>query len=204
MAWLRSEQSLLHHPKTKLLQSYLNASLPETIGKLHMFWYWCLDYALDGDLSRKEPKMIEQSCDIPLKLLIRAGFIDSRPYRRIHDWWQIQGNYLKIRFKNQPENWQRIEALYKSKHGPLLHRSIEPSTGGSNSMDVQYNTDGRTNVRTDVEKKDARETSALGASPRASSAPEIKSYEEAGEDDLCGPPKEMWEKVRKGIKHEQV
>ena len=201
MAWLRSEQSLLHHPKTKLLQSYLNASLPETIGKLHMLWYWCLDYALDGDLSRKEVKMIEQACDIPVKLLIRAGFIDSRPYRRIHDWWQIQGNYLKIRFKNQPENWQRIEALYKSKHRTVQDSSIEPSRGRSNSMDVQYNTDGRTDgtdVRTDEEKKSA--ASGVAATPPPLPLSEIKSYEEAGDNELCGPPKGMWEKVKKGMK----
>jgi hypothetical protein len=197
MAWLRSEQSLLHHPKTKLLQSYLNATLPETIGKLHMLWYWCLDYALDGDLSRKEPKMIEQSCDIPLKLLVKAGFVDSRPYRRIHDWWQIQGNYLKIRFKNQPENWQRIENLYKRSLEPSMHRSVEPSRGGSNSMDVQYNTNGRTE-RTDGREKQYSQDASRPA-PGGASAP-LKSFEEAGDDEVCAPPKNMWDKVKKGMK----
>lgn len=135
-----------------------------------MLWYWCLDYALDGDLSRKEPKMIEQSCDIPLKLLVKAGFVDSRPYRRIHDWWSIQGNYLKIRFKNQPENWQRIEDLYKRSLEPSMHRSVEPTRGGSNSMDVQYNTDGR-RIRTDGrEKQYSKDASSVPPLARGPSA----------------------------------
>lgn len=170
MAWLRSEQSLAHHPKTKLLQSYLNTTLPETIGRLHLLWYWCLDYALDGDLSRKEAKMIEQSCDIPLKLLIRAGFVDSRPYRRIHDWWQIQGNYLKIRFRDQPDNWHRIRDLYEKSERRVQHMGTPMGNTVGNPMDVSH---GRTDVRrirtddTDVEKKE----SASRPAPGGASAP---------------------------------
>lgn len=170
MAWLRSEQSVLHHPKTKLLQSYLGIGLDATIGRLHMLWYWCLDYAIDGDLSKKDPKIIEQSCEIPLKLLVKAGFVDARPYRRIHDWWQNQGNYLKVRYKNKAEDWQRIEALYKRQdrtvHGTVQERSID----GSNDMDVPYNTDGR-RIRTDGrEKQYSKDASSVPPLARGPSA----------------------------------
>lgn len=166
-----------------------------------MLWYWCLDYALDGDLSRKEPKMIEQSCDIPLKLLVKAGFVDSRPYRRIHDWWQNQGNYLKVRFKNQPENWQRIESLYKRRQEPSMHRSVDRSKDGSNSMDVSHGRTDVTDVRTDVDfKASAGFAAAPPPAANGGKLPEVKSYEEAGENDLCGPPKGMAEQFRKGLK----
>src|ERR1700679_1157874 len=143
MAWLRSEQSLLHHPKTVLLKTLLNVETATAIGRLHMLWWWCLDYALDGDLSKKEVKVIEDACQMPLKTLIRAGFVDSRPYRRIHDWWAIQGNYLKVRFKNQAENWQRIELMYKVKLEPSIRSSKDRSKDGSKTMDVDRGRYGR-------------------------------------------------------------
>jgi len=135
-----------------------------------MLWYWCLDYALDGDLSRKERKMIEQSCDIPLKFLVKAGFIDSRPYRRIHDWWSIQGNYLKIRFRDQPENWQRIRDLYHKQQRSVEHMGNTPGNTPGVPVNETY---GRTDVeygRTDVRREKTSRDASLGASPRAASA----------------------------------
>ena len=33
---------------------------------------------------------------------------------------------------------------------------------------------------------------------------EIKSFEEAGENDLCGPPKNLWPKIKREVTHEKV
>ena len=166
MAWLRSEQSLQHHPKTKLLQSYLNVSLAETIGRLHMLWYWCLDYAFDGDISHKDRKMIENACQIPLKLLVKAGFVDSHPYRRIHSWYEIQGNYLRARFKDQPEKWKRIKEMYENDLPMSLHSSNYEGNNSRSTTDVQTmsETVSETNGRTN---KETREATALRATPRA-------------------------------------
>jgi hypothetical protein len=166
MAWLRSEQSLLHHPKTHLLQSYLKTTLPETIGRLHMLWYWCLDYALDGDLSRKEPKMIEQSCQIPLKLLIKAGFVDSRPYRRIHDWYGNQSYYLKSRYKDNPSKLEQIRTLYKTLDAPVLH-------GSNTRVKPVYSVDKQTNKaivsenELSIKRKEDARADAPGGAPLA-------------------------------------
>jgi hypothetical protein len=171
MAWLRSEQSLLHHPKTAHLQVLLKVDKDVVIGRLHRLWWWCLDYALDGDLSKQEGKVIEQACGIPLQTLIRSGFVDGRPYRRIHDWWGNQGAYLRSRFHKDPEKWQRIEKLYKSdldmskdvsKHSPRIS-PIERTDVENGRTDV-------TDVRTDVDVKDAR-GSSLGAPPALSEKP---------------------------------
>lgn len=51
MAWLRSHQELARHPKVKRLSRQLNISLPQAIGHLHLLWWWCMDYAQDGDLT---------------------------------------------------------------------------------------------------------------------------------------------------------
>lgn len=161
MAWLRSEQSLLHHPKTVHLKSLLNIDTATVIGRLHMLWWWCLDYAYDGDLSKKETKVIEDACQVPLKLLIRAGFVDSKPYRRIHSWYEIQGNYLRSRFKDQPEKWQRIKKMYEDDLPISLHRSRRMGSRGNNPTDVDR---GRTDVeygRTDVDKKDTPREGAV-------------------------------------------
>jgi hypothetical protein len=142
-----------------------------------MLWWWCLDYAIDGDLSKKEAYMIEEACKIPLKVLIKSGFVDSRPYRRIHSWYEIQGNYLRSRFKDTPEKWQRIKHLYENDLPMSLHRlngEGNPSWNNPRSpADVQNRTE-RTdvrNVRTDSEKTFTREASGLGPSGQPLPAP---------------------------------
>ncbi len=113
MAWIRSDKAILHHPKIAHLKMLLKVDMATAIGRLHMLWWWCLDYAPDGDLSKQPSKVVEQACEIPIQTLIRSGLIDSRPYRRIHDWWDNQGAYLRSRYHKQPEIWQRIERLYQ-------------------------------------------------------------------------------------------
>ncbi len=163
MAWLRSEQSLLHHPKTVHLKSLLGVETATVIGRLHMLWWWCLDYAYDGDLSKKETKVIEDACQVPLKMLIRAGFVDSRPYRRIHSWYEIQGNYLRVRFKDQPDKWQRIKKMYEEDLPISKHRLNGEGNNPRSSKDVDR---GRTDVeygRTDVDVKESASVETAGA-----------------------------------------
>lgn len=160
MSWIRSEKALLHHPKTAHLKVLLKADTPTVIGKLHMLWWWCLDYALDGNLAKQEGKVIEDACGIPLRQLIRAGFVDSRPYRRIHDWWDNQGNYLKVRFRDQPEIWSKIKESYDAKSPMGKHMGKHEGK----TMDVDLISK-RTDVRTDVALKEDARGSSLGAPP---------------------------------------
>lgn len=168
MAWLRSEQSLLHHPKTVHLKTLLKIDTAGTIGRLHMLWWWCLDYALDGDLSKKETKVIEDACQVPLKLLVRAGFVDARPYRRIHSWWEIQGNYLRNRFKDQPDKWKRIQQMYETDSPMSIHRGRRMINTRDNPTDVDRGRTDVEDVRTDV---DFKKQSASRTTPGGASAP---------------------------------
>lgn len=111
--------------------------------------------------------MIEEACQIPLQTLIRGGFVDSRPYRRIHGWYEIQGNYLRSRFKDSPEKWQRIKHLYENDLPISLHRGNgegnNPRNNPRSTTDVRtYGRTERTDVRTDVETS-ARADAPSGA-----------------------------------------
>jgi hypothetical protein len=115
--WIRVEQSLQNHPKTLKLQTELKLDKDVVIGRLIRLWCWCLDYAFDGDLRKFDALMIESACGLPLSSLVLSGFVDYRPYRRIHGWWEYAGNYLKQKYKNQPEKWRQIEKSYD----PILY-----------------------------------------------------------------------------------
>lgn len=153
--WIRSEQSLERHPKTLRLKELTKLETDQVVGRLHQLWWWCLDYAHDGDLRKKSPDSIELACKISLKDLCSAGFIDSRPYRRIHDWWQYSGNYLKIKYRHSPDKWMQIEEMYKPSD-KTLSKTVSKTL--SKTVDVQtYRRTDVQNVRTDVqeEKKSA-------------------------------------------------
>jgi hypothetical protein len=99
MAWLESHQELRNHPKTRRAARALGISLPQLIGHLHCLWWWCLDYAPDGDLAGYSDDDIaaaadwEGAADAFVAALLscgaggRAGFLEagSDGYR-IHDW----------------------------------------------------------------------------------------------------------------------
>jgi len=118
MAWIQSHQALERHPKTLDLASTMEWSIDETIGKLHRFWWWCVDYAEDGDLRKhinRLPLALGLVGDVGSKFLIemkRVGFIDTQPNLRVHDWWTYHGYYLRAKYRHSSEKWERIKDLY--------------------------------------------------------------------------------------------
>ena len=54
--WLESHANLARHPKTRRLMKLLGWSLPDTIGNLHLLWWWALDFAPTGDLTPYTPE----------------------------------------------------------------------------------------------------------------------------------------------------
>ncbi len=162
MAWIRSEQSLQRHPKTLLLSSLMKVDLETTIGRLHMLWWWCLDYALDGNLAKHMPEVLESACNIPLELLKQVKFVDTHPYLRIHDWWSNQGSYLKLRFKDRPDKWREIETLYERRS---KLRSKHRSPPNRNPVDVRtYKTEQK---KTDVQDVQGQSTDFSSLSSQA-------------------------------------
>lgn len=105
MAWIESHQSLQHHPKTIRLARLLKVCIPQAIGHLHCLWWWCLDYAANGDISRYESAEIAHAAawgGKPEKLieaLAEAGFADAEAGRllSIHDWPDYAGKLVEKR-----------------------------------------------------------------------------------------------------------
>lgn len=118
MAWIRSYQELARHPKTLHLARLLGRGIPDAIGRLHLLWWWALDYAEDGDLAPWEVSEIAQVAlwgKNPGKFveaLHRAGFLDLQDgHYRIHDWMDYAGRLVERRVANR-ENMRRTRAAH--------------------------------------------------------------------------------------------
>lgn len=101
MSWIPSHQELSRHPKTLRLVRQLGQTMPETIGQLHLLWYWCMDFAQDGDLSKHDFADVTQammSQAEPEKLrdaLLECDFLDEEGGRlMVHDWNDYGGKLI--------------------------------------------------------------------------------------------------------------
>lgn len=112
MAWIESHQTLRQHPKLAKAARYLGISKVQMIGHLHCLWWWCLDYAQDGDLSIFEPADIAEAAEWeadPADLLHaltdvsrigdRIGFLERTENGGllIHDWFDYAGKLIERR-----------------------------------------------------------------------------------------------------------
>jgi hypothetical protein len=105
MAYLQSHQELATHPKTRKASRRLGVSIPTMIGHLHLLWYWALDHAPEGDLSRFDPDDLADAAewegdpDEFVKTLMGCGPGDSSgfldPDGKLHDWDEYGGKYGK-------------------------------------------------------------------------------------------------------------
>ena len=117
MAWLEAHQDLRDHPKTKRAARALGISRPQMIGHLLCLWWWCLDYAEDGNLTDFDNADIADAAewegepdDFVDALLHcgpadRAGFLTNGDGLRVNDWSQYGGKYITKR--NQGRDRQR-------------------------------------------------------------------------------------------------
>jgi hypothetical protein len=117
--WLPIHDTLLTHPKLFRLMRLMELDSDHAIAALLRFWWWCLDYAPDGDLRRYSSTELgaaagfsgDQADLFPVAML-RAGFLDETPYFRVHDWWDYAGPLFRAKHKRQPQVWKRIRDLY--------------------------------------------------------------------------------------------
>lgn len=108
MAWIESHQALKDHPKTRKLARLLDITTPAAIGHLHCFWWWALDYATDGDLSRYDSMDIaigsewEGDDETFVQAMATAGFIDfiDDGSLLVHDWSDYAGKLIARRESN--------------------------------------------------------------------------------------------------------
>lgn len=142
MAWIESHQELARHPKTKRLSRLLNVSLPAAVGHLHFLWWWAMDYAQDGDLSRYDEYDIADACGWDgeakqiVNALIEAGFIDEEEDGLvIHDWFEYAGRLIEKREQNA-ERKRRSRAKMKvdsERHADVTRQSRGHADDGNDS-----------------------------------------------------------------------
>jgi hypothetical protein len=131
MAWLAVDLALPINPKTLHLSELMGWSPDETVGRLLRLWGWCLNFAPDGDLRKFAVELIAQGIGLPgsdgerlRAALLKSGWVEGKPYFRIHDWWGKGGMFLKGRYSKTPKTWKRIRKLY----APPKRRSSHTST----------------------------------------------------------------------------
>lgn len=129
MAWIESHQTLKDHPKVSGLSAAMSWESDLAIGRLHRLWWWTLDYAPDGDLQKYNDAQIASGMGVAIsdskrlvETLVEARWLDREPYFRVHDWWQYAGRFLQVKWKNSPENWEKVRSLYQPRLQPPRQR----------------------------------------------------------------------------------
>lgn len=116
MAWIESHQQLGRHPKTKAAARSLGISRVQMVGHLHYLWWWALDFAEDGDLSKFDPEdiseeaMWEGDAEQFIQALQDTGFLKDM---HINDWEVYTGRLVAQRESNR-ERQQRYRDKNKS------------------------------------------------------------------------------------------
>jgi hypothetical protein len=108
MAWLESHQELARHPKMRRFARVAGISIPTAIGHMHLLWWWAMDYAQNGDITRYTSDDIadavfwEGEPDALFKALVDSGFLDSLDGSTvIHDWQEYAGKRLEQMAKDR-------------------------------------------------------------------------------------------------------
>ena len=132
MAWIESHQSLMSHHKTRKAARLLGVKPVHLIGHLHALWWWALDYADDGDVTRFDAEDIADAAqwEDDAGELVEAltacgpgdapGFLERTDDGRlvIHDWWDYAGKLVerrradaeRKRSSRHPESVQRTSS----------------------------------------------------------------------------------------------
>ena len=107
MAWIKSEQALASHPKLHMLAEDLGITIPETVGHLHLLWWWALDYCQDGYLTKYKgfipiASQWQGDKDLFINSLIKHNWLDEKEDGElvIHDWLDYTGGLILVREKD--------------------------------------------------------------------------------------------------------
>jgi hypothetical protein len=109
MAWIESHQTLREHPKVYVLVDALGVSKAQVLGHLHLLWWWCVDYALDGVISQNDVAIARAAewTGEPKKFveaLVGAEFLDRADgVLTIHDWLEYCGTLVAKRLERQSQ-----------------------------------------------------------------------------------------------------
>lgn len=116
MAWIESHTVLMRHRKLIGIAGELKIRRSHALGHLHALWHTAIEQQENGDLSTWTDAMIADAADFngdPKRLvqaLKRQKWIEKD--RRLHDWWDYAGPFLRSKYKRNPEKWEQIRNRY--------------------------------------------------------------------------------------------
>jgi hypothetical protein len=117
MAWIESHQTLKDHPKTAAVCEALGIPRPQLVGHLHLLWWWCIDYAPDGDITKYSNTQLSRASEWPnnpddfISALVESGFIDrDENSTQIHDWIDFCGPLMERRLQRMAAKRPQMEA----------------------------------------------------------------------------------------------
>lgn len=142
MAWIKSHQELATHPKTKRAAVLLDIPVYAVTGLLHHLWWWVLDHAEDGDLTRFDAVDLAAAVgwdgnpEELFKALTEcgpggtAGFIDVNEDGTVsvHDWMDYAGRLVERREADR-ERKQKARAKKSVGQEPQNPDLVRPSSG---------------------------------------------------------------------------
>lgn len=181
MPWIESHTTLARHPKTLRLARALGVDVPTAIGHLHLLWWWAIEYAQDGDLSRFGADELADAClwerppDVLWTSVQGAGFVDADGV--LHDWQVYAGKLIDRRKADAQRKREAREA-----------RSAEPvpdvrRTSGGRRRDgvrtVPNPTVPNHSSTTPVEGGPAREAGASARPPKSRGDPQVAAMIDA-------------------------
>lgn len=122
MLWIKSYVATDRDPKTGKFCRRTGMDRPTAVGALHMFWWWAVDWAPDGDISEIEPEDIADAMHFkgdPLELisaLNEAGYIEeTESGRGIVNWMEIGGKIIQNREKDAARKAEKREEEKRAK-----------------------------------------------------------------------------------------
>ena len=163
MTWIESHSNLRDHPKLKRLSRMLGVDRRAATGLLHWLWWWAMDYAPDGDLSRYEDADIADGLDWdgdPTELMAAlrdAGFLDGA---KLHDWEE----YGEKLYRKRQANAQRM----KDRRASHVHNTCTTRSDHVGGLeDREDREDKLTDIHTDILSGETPDRTAKRASRAA-------------------------------------
>ena len=126
MAWIKIQNGLVTNKKTARLAGQMKWTKLQAVGFLVSFWIWAVENCEDGQLKDITDNEIAfavglESAEGILRALRVSGLVDNTPLR-IHDWPEYQHEYLRGKYRREPEKHQKIIDLYRVCTGTVPDR----------------------------------------------------------------------------------
>ena len=120
MAWIESHENLRSHVKTARLRRLLGITTAQTVGHLHMLWWWSIEHSKYGLFPPDyEAQDIADGCgwegdpNTILNAFLVSGWLKRRDngWIEVHGWLGRCGAMLKRRYRNELDKVESVAEL---------------------------------------------------------------------------------------------